>query len=729
MVTTNPVPLGRREFIKATVLAGGGWLLAVPLGAAAAHRGEHHTAHHAPAGASLTAYIRITASGEITLIMPKVEMGQGTFTSLPMLLAEELEVGLDQVRTEQSPADPAVYGFDGDQSTGGSTSVMQCWLPLRTAGATARTMLISAAAAGWHVEPGSCTAARGEVLHAGSGRRTSYGALAAAAARLPVPANVALKDPKDYRLIGRTQARLDSPSKTDGTARFGIDVRLPGLRYGALARSPVEGGRVAGLNRAAAKAVSGVHQIVAEEDFVAVIATNSWSAMRGLEALAVKWEGGANAKVQQSELVADLKAAVLRDGAIANRIGDAEQALATATRVHEATYQQPFLAHATMEPMNATVHWHDGMCEVWAGTQAPDRALTKLGALGLAPGQIRIHNQLIGGGFGRRLEVDGIEFAARVARHVDAPVKLLWRREEDIQHDRYRPYYVDRLRASLDEHGALAAWTHTIAGSSVMVSWEGKPLKTGVDDDAVEGSKNMIYTVPNLTVRFVQQEPTGVTTSWWRGVGPTRSIFVVESFIDELAHAVGQDPIAYRQALLTLPRAKAVLALAADKSGWGGALTAGRGRGVAVQSAFGSFLAQVVEVEVDAGGAVRVARVTCALDCGQLVNPDTVRAQLEGGVVFGLSAILAGEITIADGRIEQSNFNDYPIVRLGDSPLIDTHLVMNTESPGGVGETGTACIGAALCNAIFAATGKRIRTLPVSRGMKSAVAAVTSQSS
>lgn len=725
MATTNPVPLGRREFIKATVLAGGGWLLAIPLGAAATHR----AAHPAAAAASLTAYIRITASGEITLIMPKVEMGQGTFTSLPMLLAEELEVGLDQIRTEQSPADPAVYGFDGDQSTGGSTSVMLCWLPLRTAGATARTMLIGAAAALWRVEPGSCTAARGEVIHAASGRRKSYGALATAAARLPVPTSVALKEPKDFRLIGRTQRRLDSPSKTDGTARFGIDVRLPGLRYGAIARSPVEGGRVLGLDRTAAKAIVGVHQIVAEEDFVAVIATNSWSAMRGLEALGVKWGSGPNATVQQSQLVADLEAAVARDGAIANRVGDAEQALAAAATVHEAIYHQPFLAHATMEPMNATVHWHEGICEVWAGTQAPDRAVAKLGALGLLPAQIRIHNQLIGGGFGRRLEVDGIEFAARVARHVDAPVQLLWRREEDVQHDRFRPYYVDRLRATLDEHGALAAWTHTIAGSSVMVSWDGKPLKDGVDDDAVEGSKNMIYTVPNLTVRFVQQEPTGVTTSWWRGVGPTRSIFVVESFIDELAHAAGQDPIAYRRSLLSLPRAIAVLDLAAEKSAWGSALKAGRGRGVAVQSAFGSFLAQVVEVEVDAEGAVHVLKVTCALDCGQTVNPDTIRAQLEGGVVFGLSAILAGEITIANGRVEQSNYNDYPIVRLGDAPLIDTHLVSNTESPGGVGETGTACVGAALCNAIFAASGKRIRTLPVSRGMKLADAGASSRSS
>ncbi len=707
--------IDRRDFIKASALAGGGWLLGLALGADAAPRRRH-----APPGpAEINAYVRITADGTITLIMPKVEMGQGTYTSLPMLLAEELEVGLNQIRVEHAPAAPKIYGFDDDQSTGGSTSVMQCWLPLRTAGATARRMLVSAAAAGWKVDEATCLAAGGEVVHAASGRRKSYGALAATAARLPVPTNVALKEPKDFKLIGRTHARLDSPSKTDGSARFGIDVHLPGLAVAAIARAPVEGGRVASLDAVAAKAIAGVRQVVNEGDFVAVVADHTWAAFKGLEALAVKWNGGPNAGVQQAQLVAELDAAVARDGAIANRIGDAEAALAASTTVHEALYHQPFLAHATMEPMNATVHWHDGLCEVWAGTQAPDRAVSKLTALGLDAGQIKIHNQLIGGGFGRRLEVDGIEFAARVARHVEGPVKTLWRREEDIQHDRYRPYYVDRLRATLDDHGALVAWTHTIAGSSVSASWDGHPLKTGVDDDAVECATNMIYTVPNLTVRYVQQEPQGVPTSWWRGVGPTRSIFVVESFIDELAAAAKQDPLAYRRALLKPPRAQAVLDLIATKAGWGQPLAAGHGRGVAVQSAFGSFLAQVVEVAVDAEGAVRVERVTCVLDCGQAVNPDTIHAQLQGGVIFGLSAILAGEVTIADGRVEQSNFNDYPVLRIAESPSILTHVVESGESPGGVGETGTACVGAALCNAIFAATGKRIRTLPVSRGMKS----------
>ncbi len=716
MTTPNRARFDRREFIQHSALAAGGWLLGVSFAAA----GRQHAAPAAARPAQLNAYVRIGHAGDITLIMPKVEMGQGTFTALPMLLAEELEVGLDQIRTEHAPPDPAVYGFDGDQSTGGSTSVMQCWLPLRTAGATARTMLVSAAAREWRVDPASCVAAGGEVLHPPSGRRKGYGPLAGAAARLPVPSDVPLKAARDFRLIGRAQRRLDTPGKTDGSARFGIDVRLPGLRYAAIARSPVEGGRVAALDLAAAKSVPGVRQIVNEQEFVAVVADHTWAAFRGLDALNARWQDGDNGGVQQAQLVGELVAAAGEDGALANRVGDAEQALAAGGAI-EALYHQPFLAHATMEPMNATVHWHDGLCEVWTGTQAPDRAVAKLALLGLEPAKIRIHNHLIGGGFGRRLEVDGIEYAARVARHVDAPVKVLWRRDQDIQHDRYRPYYVDRLRATLDPQGLPLAWSHTIAGSSVSVAWDGQPLKNGVDDDAVECATNLHYAVPNLTVRYVRHEPRGVTTSWWRGVGPTRSVFVVESFIDELAAAAKRDPVEYRAALLKSERARRVLELAAARAGWGTALAAGRGRGVSVQSAFGSFLAQVVEVSVGGDGAVRVERVSCALDCGQVVNPDTIHAQLQGGVVFGLSAALAGEVTVADGRIQQSNFSDYPVVRLADTPLIDTYVVESGESgesPGGVGETGTACIAAALCNAVFAATGRRVRTLPLSRGLK-----------
>jgi len=699
----------RRHFLKVSLAAGGALLLAVPLARRANAAGA--------AATRLNAYVRIETDGTIIFVMPKVEMGQGTFTSLPMLIAEELEVGLDQIRTEAAPPDP-VYALtdDHDQATGTSESVRDCWMPLRTAGATARTMLVRAAAQAWNVPVASCYAERAEVVHRDTGRRIGYGALAARAARLPVPAKVALKEPREFKLIGRPTPRLDTPSKTDGSARFGVDVRPAGLRYAALALAPVEGGTVAGYDAAAARAIPGVRQIVSEPDLVAVVADDTHAALRGLEALKIRWHPGPNGRVQQAKLVAELDAAVERPGALARRVGNPAAALRSAARVVEARYHQPFLAHATMEPMNCTVHWHGGGCEIWVGTQAPDRAVAKLAALGLAPSQIKLHSQLIGGGFGRRLEVDGIVIGARVARHVAGPVQVLWRREEDIQHDRYRPYYVDHLRAGLDAHGRPVARLHTIAGSSPSVTWYGKPLENGIDSDAIETSANPAYDFPNLAVRYVQHEPTGVQTSWWRGVGPTRGVFVVESFIDELAAAAGQDPVAYRRPLLKDQRLRAVLDLAAEKSGWGSPLPAGRGRGVSVQLAFGSYLAQVAEVEVR-DGKVRVERVVCAFDCGQAVNPDTIHAQLAGGVLFGISAVLTGEITFADGRVQQSNFDDYPVLRFGDAPRVESYLIASGEKPGGVGETGTACIQAAVCNAVFAATGRRVRTLPLSRGL------------
>ena len=699
----------RRRFLEVSLLAGSSLILTVPLRARAG--GGAATA------ATLNAYVRIGADGVITLVMPKVEMGQGTYTSLPMLIAEELEVGLDQIRIEDAPPDPKTYGADGLQETGGSTSIRDCWVPLRTAGATARTMLVRAAAEAWKVPAAACHAERGEVVHAESGRRLSYGAVAARASRLKVPAKVALKEPKDFRLIGHSTPRRDTAAKVDGSARFGIDVRLPGMRYAAVAQSPVEGGTVAGLDAAAAKAVPGVRQVVQDEDVVAVVADHSYAAFKGLEALNVRWHAGANGALQQARLVADLDAAVARPGALAKRVGNPAAALRRAARVVEARYHQPFLAHATMEPMNCTVHWHGGRCEIWAGSQAPARAVDKLAALGLEPGQVVLHNQLIGGGFGRRLEVDFIVVAARIARHVTGPVQVLWSREEDLQHDRYRPYYVDHVKAGLDEHGQPVAWLHTIAGPALMQIYYGTPLKNDIDEDAIESSANPAYAFQNFAVRYVRQDPVGVPTSWWRGVGPTRGVFVVESFIDELAAAAGQDPVAYRRPLVKDARLRAVLDLVAEKSGWGAPLPQGRGRGISIQAAFGSYLAQVAEVEVK-GGAVRVNRVVCAFDCGQAVNPDTIHAQLQGGVNFGLSAVLTGEITVADGRVQQSNFNDYPVLRIGETPRIETHLVTSAEAPGGVGETGTACIQAAVCNAVFAATGRRVRTLPLARGLK-----------
>ena len=704
-------PLTRRRFIQACAAAGGGLLLSV---AVPASRAPY--ARQAGGPAALNAYVRVDSGGRVTVVMPKVEMGQGTYTSLPMLVAEELEVGVDRIDIEPAPPNPAVYGFDGDQSTGGSTTIRLCYLPLRKAGAAARIMLIEAAAKQWGVPPASCRAQAGSVLHEASGRQVGYGGVAAAAAAMPVPADPPLKAARDFRLIGHTLPRRDTPDKTNGRAIFGIDVQLPGLSVAQVAISPVVGGAVAEpLNTAAALAIAGVKQVVNERDLVAVVAVDTWSALKGLKALDLQWEGGPHATVEQAHLVAELEAASRRPGAVAGHAGDAGKAMEGAAQKLEALYHQPFLAHATMEPMNCTVHWRKQQCEIWVGSQAPDRAVAKLADLGLEPEQIKLNNQLIGGGFGRRLEVDGIVIAARIARHVEGPVKVLWTREEDIQHDLYRPYYVDRIAAGLDAQGKPVAWRHTIAGSAVTALYSGEPLKNDVDDDAVDCAMDPVYTLPNRDVRFVRQEPAGVPTSWWRGVGPTRSVFVVESFIDECAAAARQDPVQYRRGLVKEARMKAVLEQAAQQSGWGSPLPAGHGRGIAIQFAFGSYMAQVTEVSLGEDGKVRVERVVCVLDCGQLVNPDSVHAQMQGGVMFGLSAALFNEITFGHGRVQQSNFDNFRALRIHEAPRVETHIIPSSESPGGVGETGTACAAAALCNAIFAATGQRIRTLPVSR--------------
>jgi len=722
----------RRQFVLVAAAVGG----ALVLGITAQRLQRRGAGGNAPG--VLNAFVRVGPDERITLVMPKVEMGQGTWTSLPMLVAEELEVDLDAISVEAAPPDAARYGFpvtaDGygfavdpaahdfafDQSTGGSTSTIQCWEPLRQAGATARVMLIQAAAQRWRVSADSCQAEHGEVIHSASGRRLRYGVLAAAAAALPVPPVPPLKAAKDFRLIGRATHRRDAAAKVDGSAVFGIDARPPNAKVALIAISPVAGGSVVEpLASDAALAVAGVTQVVNEGDVIAVVADNTWAAMKGMQALALRWNDGANGSVQQAAIVAELEAASREGGVVAARKGD-PQAAATHAKMHvEAVYHQPFLAHATLEPMNCTLEWRQDECEIWTGTQAPDRAVAKLAALGLKPEQIRLHNHLIGGGFGRRLEVDGIVLGARIARHVQGPVRVLWSREEDIRHDNYRPYYVDRMSAALDAHGNIVSWRQTIAGPAVSALYYGLPLKGGIDSDAVEAAADTIYEqLPNMEVRFVRHDPTGVPVCWWRGVGPTRSIFVVESFIDELAAVAQEDPVRFRRKLIKSERMRAVLDLAADRAGWGTALPAGSGRGVSMQFAFGSYLAQVLEVSMDAQGQPRVGRVVCAIDCGQVVNPDGVRAQLEGGVTFGLSAALTNEITIANGRVQQGNFNDFQPLRCADAPKVEVHLIGSSESPGGIGETGTACVSAALCNAIYAATGKRVRTLPVRRGLR-----------
>ncbi|MBR0746672.1 xanthine dehydrogenase family protein molybdopterin-binding subunit [Bradyrhizobium japonicum] len=664
-------------------------------------------------------FIRINPTGAVTLVMPMVEMGQGVYTSLSMLLAEELEVKLDKIQVQHAPPNHALYvnSIIGIQNTGGSASVRAFWTPLRQAGAVGRNLLIAAAAKRWNVDPATCRAKDGIVFDASGAKHLSYGELATAAAKLPVPpaANVKLKEPKDFTLIGTRARRVDSSIKVDGRVLYGIDTRLPGMKVAAVAISPVLGGKAKAVDEKAALAVKGVRQVVNIDEAVAVVADHMGAAKKGLEAAAITWDDGPNGKISNADIVKQLEEASKKPGAVARNDGDAEDALAAATQRVDAIYQVPFLAHAAMEPMNCTVHQQNDRCDIWVGTQAPTITQSLVAELtGLPKEAIKIHNHLIGGGFGRRLEADGTVLAVKIARHVDGPVKVIWSREEDIQHDMYRPYYLDRLSAGLDAAGKPVAWTHRIAGSSVMARYYPPYVKDGLDPDAVEAAAEPPYALPNIRVDFVRVEPPGVRTSWWRGVGPTHNVFVVESFIDELAHAAKQDPVTYRKGLLGHnPRALAVLSLAAEKAGWASPLPARHGRGISVQFAYGSYTSQVAEVEVAADGSVKVKRIVCALDCGMYVNPDTIEAQVQGGTLFGLTAALHGSITFKDGRVEQSNFDNYLPMRIDEAPVVETHLIKNAEAPGGVGEAPTAIVSAAVTNAIFAATGKRVRCLPI----------------
>jgi CO/xanthine dehydrogenase Mo-binding subunit len=714
-IESAPLSHSRRDFLKFTVSAaiGGGLVLAFGLPARAEVSDELTSgAPFAP-----NAFLRIDRSGKVIFVNPYIEMGQGTYTSIPMLIAEELEVDVNKVVIEHSPPDDKVYvnPLIGIQMTGGSTAVRGSYVRLRQAGAAARTMLIAAAAQSWKVDPSSCRAEAGVVVHEASGRKAGYGELVDAAAKLPVPENVTLKEPAQFKLIGTPQKRLDSPGKVDGSAKFGIDSRLPGMKFAVVAASPTFGGKLVSVDEAKAKAVPGVTQVVKLDDAVAIIAAHTFAAKQGLAAASPQWDAGPNAKLTTADIVAQLAAAMDGPGAVARHDGDADAAIAQAAQKVDALYEQPFLAHATMEPMNCTVHATKEGCDIWVGTQIPGRSQKAVAELtGFEPEQIRIHNHLLGGGFGRRLEYDGIVRAVQIAQQVSGPVQVIYTREEDIQHDMYRPYYYDRISAGLDAQGKPVGWSHRIAGSSILARYFPSALKNGVDGDAVECSADLAYDVGAIHVGWFAQEPPGIPTAFWRGVGPTRSTFVVESFIDELASAAKQDPLAYRLALLgKAPRAAAVLRLAAERSGWSKPLPSGQGRGISLCTGFGSFVAQVVQVSVDKQGTVSPTHVWCAVDCGITVNPDTVEAQMQSGIIFGLSGALHGAITLKDGRVEQTNFGDYRVLRMSEAPKIDVQLVKSTEAPGGIGEPGTSCVMPALTNAVFAATGKRIRKLPV----------------
>ena len=703
----------RRKFLTATSAIGGGLLVGFGLPA----RSEVRDSLTTDAPFAPNAFLRIDRSGKVTFVMPVIEMGQGTYTSIPMLIAEELEVDVDKVAIEHSPPDDKVYAnpLIGLQLTGASTAIRGSYVPLRRAGATARVMLVTAAAQRWAVDPSTCRAKNGTVVHVATGRKLGYGSLVDAAAKLPVPETVALKEPADFKLIGTPHRRLDTAGKVDGSAKYGIDTRLPGMKFAVVAASPTFGGKLISVDEAKAKAVPGVTQVVRLDDAVAIVAIHTWAAKQGLAAAAPQWNPGPNAKVSTADIVAQLASASEKPGAVARHDGDAVAAIARAAKKIDAVYEQPFLAHAAMEPMNCTVHMTRQRCEIWVGTQVP--GLTQAAVMkvtDLKPDQVIIHNHLLGGGFGRRLEFDGTVRAVQIAQHVEGPVQVIWTREEDIQHDMYRPYYYDRLSAGVDARGKAVAWSHRITGSSIVARYSPVWMKDGVDPDAVDGSANQPYDLSDIHVDWVAQEPPGISTTWWRGVGVTRGTFAVESFVDELAANAKQDPLAYRVALLDKnPRAKTVLELAAARSRWGKPLPAGQGRGIALCIGFGTFIAQVVQVSVGKDGTVDPTHVWCVVDCGIIVNPDTVRAQMESGIVFGLSAALHGEITIKDGRVEQTNFGDYRVLRINEVPQIEVALVRSLEAPGGIGEPGTSCVMPALTNAIFAATGKRIRKLPV----------------
>jgi isoquinoline 1-oxidoreductase subunit beta len=703
--------------MQAGAAAGGGLMLSLKLPFANGDAEAGDVVSLAP-----NAFICISGDGQIILTMPYVEMGQGTYTSISMLIAEELEVDLNQVRLEHAPPNEKLFGnplLGGIQATGNSNAIRAAWQPMREAGAVARTMLVEAAAKRWNVDPASCRAQSGEVLHLTTRRRIKYGELASDAARLPVPDKVALKRSQDFKLVGTPAKRLDAPSKVNGTAIYGIDVRPPGVKIATLAQSPVFGGRVKNVDDAAAKAVNGVRQIVRLDDAIAVVADHMGAANKGLAALVIEWDDGPNAKLSTEDILHDLRRAMQRPAAVAQNIGDVDKSMANAVTKLDATYHVPFLAHATMEPMNCTVHVRKDGCEIWVGNQVLARAQAAAAkTAGLPLDKVVVHNHLIGGGFGRRLEIDGIVRSVEIAKHVDGPVKVVWTREEDIQHDMYRPCFFDQMSGGLDESGRPVAWNHRFAGSSVIARWAPPLFTNGLDPDTTEGAINLLYSLPNMHVEYQRIEPPGIPTAFWRSVGPSHNVFVTESFMDELAAAAKQDPVAYRRALLDkAPRAKAVLNLVADKAGWGQPLPEGVGRGVSIQFVFGTYMAQVAEVEVSKAGAVRVRRVVCAVDCGSVVNPDTVRAQIEGAVVFGISAALFGEITLKNGRVEQTNFDTYQVLRMNEAPAIEVYIVQNTETPGGMGEAGTSLIAPAVTNAIFAATGKRLRKLPAASAL------------
>ncbi|MBX3702333.1 MAG: xanthine dehydrogenase family protein molybdopterin-binding subunit [Steroidobacteraceae bacterium] len=710
----NAVTLSRRDFLAAGAVLGG-------LVIAFFVPGARRFALAQPAPAPLpppNAFLRIGTDDTMTVLLARSEMGQGVWTTLPMLIAEELDADWTRIRVEHAPAAPAyAHTAFGVQMTGGSTSTWSEFDRYRQAGALARALLIAAAAERFGVAASDCGTKDGAVICGND--RARYGELAAAAAKLAPPATITLKNPKDWKIIGKATRRLDTPEKVTGRAQFGIDVHFDGLLSAVVARPPVFGGKVLSFDAAAARAVPGVRDVVQVPTGVAVVADHFWAAKLGRDALAVTWDAGPNAGLDSGRLREEFRDLAMSPGAVAARAGDAAAALASSAKVLTAEYAVPYLAHAAMEPLNCAVRIAPGKCEIWTGTQFQGVDQQVAAAItGLKPEQVEIHTLFLGGGFGRRATPtsDFVSEAVQVAKAAGKPVKTVWTREDDTRGGYYRPAYLHRLRVGLDAGGMPAAWAHTIVGQSIAVGtpFESMMIRDGVDALSVEGVADSPY-LKEVAHHLVDLHSprTGVPVLWWRSVGHSHTAFAMESMIDELAAAARRDPVQYRRTLLAQhPRHLGVLELAAERAGWGSKLPEGRARGIAVHESFGSWVAQVAEVSVE-NGRIRVHRVVCAIDCGIAVNPDGVAAQVESAVAYALSAALAGRIDFRDGRPQQSNFHDYPVLRLDEMPRVEVHIVPSTERPGGVGEPGVPPVAPAVANAVFALTGRRLRELPL----------------
>lgn len=711
--------LSRRGFLQGT--AGLTLGLALPGVSLAAKAGA------AAVSFEPTPFLRIGADNTVTVISKHLEMGQGTYTGLATIVAEELDAAWAQVKVEGAPADARRYknlAF-GAQGTGGSTAMANSWGQMRETGATARAMLVSAAAKRWQVPAAEITVAEGVLRHAASGRQATFGELAEAASREAVPTTITLKDPKDFRLIGRRAPRKDSAAKTDGSAQFTQDVHLPGMLVAVVAHAPRFGGQVKAFDASRAKAVKGVVDVVAIPGGVAVLARDTWSARKGRDALGVEWDDSAAFKLGSDEILARYRELAARPGLVARSDGDTAGAFAGAARVVSASYDFPYLAHAAMEPMNCVVQRTDDGLEVWNGEQFQTVDQATLAAMfGLPPEKVKINMLYAGGSFGRRActQSDYLREAAAIvkASGTRAPVKLVWMREDDMKAGYYRPLFHHRIEAALDADGSIRGWRHRLVGQSIIAgsAFEPAMVKNGIDAVSVEGAANLPYAIPNLQVELHTPTDIKVPVLWWRSVGSTHTAYSTETFLDRLAAESKQDPVALRLKLLGKhPRHTAVLRLAAEKAGWGQPLAAGkpgerRGRGVAVHESFHSFVAQVAEVTVKADGSVKVDRIVSAVDCGLAINPDNVRAQVEGSVGFALSAALHGEITLKDGVVEQGNFGDYAPIRIDEMPKVEVHIVQSAENPTGIGEPGVPPVAPAVANAIAAATGRWLTRLP-----------------